>query len=172
MKAAKDVGPARKLIRELQLARSQLAKAETRRKSAKEQARLAKRRRKEAKAAARRARKQSRLAKRAVAEAKQVLAEVEQKFARARRRATAVSSRKKATSPATSASPKPARPIWPQPGVDAPGPAVQPTDRLGQAVEAARDAAPAETQNVVAPATPTSPAPTSNQPLPPDEAAA
>ena len=55
MKAPERIGTSQKLIQEIQLARLQLAKAESQRKSAKEQARLARDRRKEAKEAARRA---------------------------------------------------------------------------------------------------------------------
>jgi len=172
MKVSQRITASEKLISEIRLARLQLAKVQSQLASARRQARAAKRRRKEAKQAARRARKQAKLAKKAVAEAKQVLAEVKKKFARARRRATAATSRKRAASPAASASPKSGMPLGPMPGAGAPGPAVQPTDGIGPAGEATRDGFQADTQNVVEPAAPKSPAVSSNQPPPPNEAPA
>ena len=154
MKAPKRINTSQKLISEIRLARLQLAKAESQRKSAKEQARLAKRRRKEAKEAARRARKQAKLAKRAVAEAKQVLAEAEKKLAQAVKRKAVAARRKKATKPGAVSFAQIHEAEGAQAGASVPTPGSQPTDQMGQAVE---------------PIAPTSPAPASNQPLTPGE---
>ena len=152
-------------MHEIQLARLQLAKAESQRKSDKEQARVAKRRRKEAKAAARRAGKQAKLAKRAVAEA-------EQKLAQAVKRKAVVAPGKKAIRSTASPSPKPKRPVRPKPASSVPGPRSQPTDQIGKAVEETRGGSKTETEKFVEPAISASPAPSSDQPPTPGETAA
>lgn len=168
MKAPKGKGASQRLIRELQLAQTQLAKAESRRKAAKEQARLAKRRRKEAKEAARRARKQSKLAKRAVAEAKQLLARIQKKCARAGKGKAVTAQSKKAPKPAASTALQFPRPLGSLPGADAPPPEQRLTGAAEQAVKVTRDDAQPAAQNVVVPAPRKSP----TQPPPPDEAVA
>ena len=157
MKAPERVSTSQKLMHEIQLARVQLAKAESQRKSAKEQARVAKRRRKEAKEAARRASKQAKLAKRMVAEAREVLAEAEGRLAQAVKRKAVAARRKKAKKPAASPAPKSMKPKQPSPGAGVPKHESQPTDQMGQAVE---------------PMAPTSPAPSSDQPPTSGETAA
>lgn len=148
MKAPGRASTSQKLIREIRLARIQLAKAEGQRKSAKEQVRLARRRRKEAKEAARRARKQAKLAKRAVAEAKQILAEAEKKFARVIESKAVAAPVKKATRPAKTRARKSVKPKKPKLESSAVGPGDLRTDPLGQ---------------------PTSQGPASDRPLTPGE---
>jgi hypothetical protein len=156
MKAPERINAPQKLIQETQLARLQLAKAESQRKLAKERARVARRRRKEAKEAARRARKQAKLAKRAVAEAQQVLAQAEKQLARAVKRTAVAARGKKTKKPAASPAPKFTKPMAPKTSAFVPGPGTQPADQMEQ---------------TVAPIAPTSPAPAADQPPTPGETA-
>ncbi len=73
----------RKLLGQLQLARFQLAKAESSLEAAKERARLARRKRKEAKQAARRAKKNVKAVKVELCEAKEALAKIQARMAEA-----------------------------------------------------------------------------------------